>query len=70
MMAEGMLNSSLWTRNIINKSKRIIYKSIIKNVIVHRVGTWEMNVHQKGLLSTEMDCWYRAAINLNTFRRR
>ena len=60
--AIGILNSLLWSNNIINKTKTMIYKSIVESILIYRAETWTLNGRQKNkLLATEMDFWRRSA---------
>ena len=58
----GMLNSVLWSRNIVNNTKRIIYNSLVQSVMLYGAETWTLDRQNANkLLATEMDYWRRAA---------
>ena len=58
----GMLNSVLWSKNIVHNTKRIIYNSLVQSVMLYGAETWTLDrPHANKLLSTEMDYWRRAA---------
>lgn len=58
----GMLNSILWNKNIINKTKTIIFKTIFQSIVLYGAETWTVNPHHnRKLIATEMDFWRRAA---------
>ena len=51
-----MLNSVLWSKNIVNKTKRIIYNSLVQSVMLYGAQTWTLDrPHASKLLATEMD---------------
>ena len=58
----GTLNSILWSRNIIAKTKRTIFNTLIESVLLYGAETWTIkSASEKKLLSTEMDFWRRSA---------
>ena len=58
----GILNSILWSRNIISKIKRTIFNTAIESVLLHRAETWTIkSANEKKGLSTEMDFWRQSA---------
>jgi hypothetical protein len=58
----GMLNSILWSRNILGKTKTLIYKSIVVSIMLYGSETWKLNRREQiKLLATEMDCWRLSA---------
>ena len=58
----GILNSILWSRNIISKIKQTIFNTLIKSVLLYGAETWTIkSAIEKKLLSTEMDFWQRLA---------
>ena len=58
----GMLNSILWSKSIINRTKKIIYKSILESIVMYGVETCTVNLkHIKKLQAVEMDFWRRSA---------
>lgn len=58
----GMLNSVLWSRNIICSTKRIIFKSILQSIVLYGAEMWTMNrKHMNKLNVLEMDFWRRSA---------
>ena len=57
-----MLNSVLWSKNIVHNTKRIIYNSLVESVILYGAETWTLDrPHANKSLATEMDYWRRAA---------
>lgn len=58
----GMLNSILWSRNIINSTKRKIFKTILQSIVFYGAETWTLNKKQVNRLNAlEMDFWRRSA---------
>ena len=58
----GILNPLLWSRNIIEKTKKIIFNTLIESVLLYGAETWTIGcAKEKKLLSTEMDFWRRSA---------
>lgn len=55
-----ILNSILWSRNIINKNKTI-YNTIVENLVLYGAETLPINIHQKRMLLTGIDYWQRVA---------
>jgi hypothetical protein len=50
----GMLNSILWSSNILGKTKTLIYKSIVESIMLYGSETWTLNTRQQSmLLATE-----------------
>ena len=44
----------LWSRNVISRSKAIMYKIIVESIMLYGGEMWMMNIqHQKRLLQTE-----------------
>ena len=61
-MVIGILNSALWSKNIINRTKQLIYKSILESIVLYGSEVWTMNrQHANRLTTVEMDFWRRAA---------
>ena len=57
-----MLNSVLWSKNIINRTKLLIYKPILESIVLYGSEVWAMNQqHANRLTAVEMDFWRRAA---------
>ena len=57
-----MLNSVLWGKHIVNKTKTLIFKSLVQSAILYGVETWTLGRQQEDkLLATEMDLWWKAA---------
>ena len=51
-----MLNSTLWSKNIINRTKQLIYKSILENTVLYGSEVWTMNhQHANRLTAVQMD---------------
>ena len=48
--AIGMLNSLMWSSNILAKTKKIIYKTIVESVMIYGAETWTLNREQEGKL--------------------
>ena len=56
-----MLNTVLWSKNIVNNTKRIIYNTLVQTVMLY--GTKKLTLdrqHVNKLLITEKDYWRRA----------
>ena len=57
-----MLYSVLWSKNIVNNTKRLIHNSLVQSVMLYRAETWTLDrPHANGFLATEMDYWSRVA---------
>lgn len=56
-MPIGMLQSILWSKNLISETKTMCHKNIVEDVnIVSGAETWTMKTkQQKRLLSAEME---------------
>jgi hypothetical protein len=64
-----MLNSVLWNRNILNSTKLLIYKSIVKIILTYRVETWSIKrKHRHKLLATQMD-YLRLSVRISRMDR-
>ena len=51
----SMLNSVLWSKNIVNKTKPFSFKSLVESVVLYDAQTWTTGSHQSGkLLAIEM----------------
>ena len=49
------LNCILWSRNIINKTKLIVYNSIVKSILFYGTETWILKQkYENKLLVTEI----------------
>jgi hypothetical protein len=67
----GVLNSILWSSNILGKTKTLIYKSTVESIMLYGSETWTLNTRQQSmLLATEMDYWRRSARKSRRKRRR
>jgi hypothetical protein len=52
-----MHNSILWSRNILQETKKLIYKTIVESILTYRAETSTLKQKLKNkLLATEMDC--------------
>jgi hypothetical protein len=57
-----MLNSILWSRNILHGTKLTVYKTIVKSILTYGAETWTVKQkHRNKLLATEMDYLRRSA---------
>jgi hypothetical protein len=57
----GMLNSVLWSKNILHKTKKLMYKALVQSILLYGAETWTLNTQQANkLLATEMDFWKSA----------
>jgi hypothetical protein len=57
-----MLNSILWSRNILHGTKLTVYNAIVKSILTYEAETWTVKQkHRKKLLATEMDYLRRSA---------
>lgn len=60
--AVGLLNSLLWSKNILGKTKKLIYSTLVQSVMLYGSETWTLNkAQEKKILSVEMDFWRRSA---------
>jgi hypothetical protein len=66
-MTEGrrltdMLNSVLWRKTILHKTKKLIYQALVQSILLYGAETWTLNTQQANkLLATEIDFWRRSA---------
>jgi hypothetical protein len=57
-----MLNSVLWSKNILHKTKKLMYQALVKSILLYGAETWTLNTKQANkLLATEMEFWRRSA---------
>jgi hypothetical protein len=58
-----MLNSVLWSKNILHKTKKLMYQALVQCILLYGAETWTLNTQQANkLLATEMNFWRRSAI--------
>jgi hypothetical protein len=58
----GMLNSVLWSKTILHKTKKLVYQALVQSILLYGAETWTLNTQQANiLLTTEMDFWRRSA---------
>jgi hypothetical protein len=58
----SMLNSILWSRNILHGAKLTVYNAKVKSILTYGVETWTVKQkHRNKLLATEMDYLRRSA---------
>jgi hypothetical protein len=54
----GILNSVLWSKNILHKTKKTRVPGFSPKIILYGAETWTLNTQQANkLLATEMDFW-------------
>jgi hypothetical protein len=52
----GMLNSVLWSKTILHKTKKIMYQALVQSILLYGAETWTLNTQQANkLLATEID---------------
>jgi hypothetical protein len=57
-----MLNSVLWSKNILHKTKELMYQALVQSILLYGAETWTLNTQQANkLLAIEMDFWRRSA---------
>jgi hypothetical protein len=57
----GMLNSVLWSKTILHKTKILVYQALVQSILLYEAETWTLNTQQANkLLATEMDFWRRS----------
>jgi hypothetical protein len=57
----GMLNSVLWSKTILHKTKQLMYQTLDQSILLYGAETWTLNTQQENkLLATEMDFWRSA----------
>jgi hypothetical protein len=57
-----MLNSVLWSRNILHGKKLTVYNATVKSILTYGAETWTVKQkHRNKLLATEMDYLRRSA---------
>jgi hypothetical protein len=57
-----MLNSVLWSKNILHKTKKLMYQALVQSILLCGAETWTLDTQQANkLLATEMDLWRRSA---------
>jgi hypothetical protein len=58
----GMLNSVLWSKTILHKTKKLMYQALVQSILLYGAETWILNMQQANkLLAIEMDVWRRSA---------
>jgi hypothetical protein len=58
----GMLNSVLWSKTILHKTKKLMYQALVQSILLYGAETWTLNMQQVNkLLAIEMDVWRRSA---------
>jgi hypothetical protein len=58
----GMLNSVLWSKTILHKTKKLMYQTLVQSILLYGAETWTLNTQQANkLLATEMDFRRRSA---------
>jgi hypothetical protein len=58
----SMLNSVLWSRNILHGTKLTVYNAVVKSILTYGAETWTVKQkHRNKLLATEMDYLRRLA---------
>jgi pullulanase/glycogen debranching enzyme len=58
----SMLNSILWSRNILHGTKLTVYNATVKSTLTYGAETWTVKQkHRNKLLATEMDYLRRSA---------
>lgn len=58
----GMLNSILWSKNILHRTKKLIYQAIFQSTTLYGAETWTISRQQANkLMVLEMDFWRRSA---------
>jgi hypothetical protein len=58
----GMLNCVLWSKNVLHKTKKLMYQALVQSILIYGTETWTLNTQQANkLLATEMDFWRRSA---------
>jgi hypothetical protein len=56
-----MLNSVLWSKTILHKTKKLMYQASVQSILLYGAETWSLNTQQANkLLATEMDFWRSA----------
>jgi hypothetical protein len=57
-----MLNSVLWSKTILHKTKKkLMYQALVQSILLYGAETWTLNTQQANkLLPTEMDFWRRS----------
>jgi hypothetical protein len=57
-----MLNSVLWSRNNVYKTKKRMYQALAQSILLYGAETWALNSKQENkLLASEIDFWRRSA---------
>jgi hypothetical protein len=62
----GMLNSVLWSKTILHKTKIFMYQALVQSIPLYGAETWTLNTQ----LATEMDFWRRTARKLRKVKFR
>jgi hypothetical protein len=42
----GILNSVLWNKNILRKTKKLLYQTLVQSVLLYGTETWTLNTQQ------------------------
>jgi hypothetical protein len=57
-----MLNCVLWSKTVLHKTKKLMYRALVQSISLYGAETWTLNTQQANkLLATEMDFWRRSA---------
>jgi hypothetical protein len=52
----GILNSVLWSKTILHKTKKLMYQALARSILLYGAETWILNTQQANkLLATEME---------------
>jgi hypothetical protein len=58
----GALNGVWWSKDITKNRKKMIYKSMVKSVLIYGAETWSLYEDNRGrIMATEMDALRRSA---------
>jgi hypothetical protein len=50
----GMLNSVLWSKTVLHKTKKLTYQALVQSILLYGAETWTLNTQQaKKLLATD-----------------
>jgi hypothetical protein len=42
----GMLNSVLWSKTVLHKTKKLVYQALVQSILLYGAETWTLNTQQ------------------------
>jgi hypothetical protein len=60
----GMLNSVLWSKTILHKTKKLMYQALVQSILLYAAETWTLN-QGRGVHVTGVSAAYTFKLNKN-----